>query len=210
MHHVLLALAGILGSVPAAIVVATLLLRAALLPLSRRGYRAERIRAGLAPRLEELRERHRGEPVVLAEKTAELMRGAGSGPFAGLLPTLAQAPFVWLVYREFTGSGLRGHALLGADLTDRLVTHPGLAAGWVLVAALAGIGLWNAWRLPAGTPRLVRAMSFGTVAFAPFVPLAAGLYLVTTGVWTAAERWWFRRPGAMAAKPTKTGESHRL
>lgn len=188
VHHVLIALSGLLGSVPAAIVVATLLLRAALLPLSLRGYRAERVRARLAPQLAALRERHAAEPAVLAGKTTALLRAEGSGPFAGLLPGLAQAPFVWLLYREFTGPAMRGHTLLGAELTARLSGHPALLAGWLVVAALAVIAAWNVRQLPAGAPRLARAMSFGTVLFAPFVPLAAGIYLVTSGVWTAVER----------------------
>ncbi|MEV8512657.1 YidC/Oxa1 family membrane protein insertase [Dactylosporangium sp. NPDC051484] len=198
-------LAGLLGSVPAAIVVATLLLRALLLPLSLRVYRAERARARLAPQIAELRERHSHEPVVLAERSTALMRGAGSGPFAGLLPQLAQAPFVWLLYREFTGTAMQGHTLLGADLTARLVTHPALLAGWLVVAALGGIALWNVRQLPEGSPRFVRALSFGTVLFAPFAPLAAGLYLVTTGVWTAAERWVFRRPPTGELEPRTGG-----
>jgi YidC/Oxa1 family membrane protein insertase len=202
VHHVLVALSGLLGSMPAAIIAATLLLRAALLPLSLRGYRAERVRTALAPQLAALRDRHAGEPVVLAEKTAELLRAEGSGPFAGLLPALAQAPFVWLLYREFTGPAMRGHGLLGADLTARLVGHPALPAGWLVVAALAAIALWNVRRLPAGTPRLARALSFGTVLFAPFAPLAAGLYLVTSAGWTAVERW--------VCRPSPSVDSGRL
>ncbi|MGI5244100.1 YidC/Oxa1 family membrane protein insertase [Dactylosporangium sp. CA-139066] len=188
LHHVLIMLAGGLGSVPAAIVVATLILRAALLPLSLRGYRAERVRARLAPQLAEIRRRHAQEPAVLAEKTVALMRGEGSGPLAGLLPALAQAPFVWLLYREFTGGAMRGYTLFGADLSARLVAHPG-APGWVLVAVLAAVAVWNVRQLPRETPRLVKALTFATVAFAPWLPLAAELYLVTSGVWTAAERW---------------------
>lgn len=181
---------------PAAIVVATLALRAALLPLSLRGYRAERVRARLAPRLAELRQRHAGEPVVLAGKTSALLRAEGSGPFAGLLPSLAQAPFVWMLYREFTAPGMHGHTLLGADLTARLAAHPALLAGWLVVAALAAIAVWNVRQVPADAPWLVRVLSFGTVLFAWFAPLAAGVYLVASGAWTAAERWIFRRPEA--------------
>jgi YidC/Oxa1 family membrane protein insertase len=192
VHHVLIVLAAGLGSMPAAIVAATILLRAALLPLSLRAYRAERVRARLAPQLAEIRRRHSGEPVLLAEKTAELMRGEGSGPFAGLLPMLAQAPFVWLLYRQFAGGAMHGYSLLGADLAGRLITDPGLGAGWVLLVALAGIAAWNLAQLPAGTPRPLRALSFVTVAFAPFLPVAAGLYLVTSGLWTAVERRIFR------------------
>jgi YidC/Oxa1 family membrane protein insertase len=177
---------------PAAIVVATLLLRAVLLPLSLRGYRAERVRARLAPRLAEIRQRHAQEPAVLAEKTVALMRSEGSGPLAGFLPMLAQAPFVWLLYREFTGGAMHSYTLLGADLTTRLITHPGIAAGWVLVAVLAAVAVWNLRQLSGETPWLVKALTFGTVAFAPFLPIAAELYLVASGVWAAVERWIFK------------------
>jgi YidC/Oxa1 family membrane protein insertase len=189
VHHVLIALAAALGSVPAAIIVATLALRAALLPLSLRAYRAERRRGRIAPQLAELRERHAEEPDVLAQKSVALVREAGTG----LLPALAQAPFVWLLYREFTGAGMRGYTLFGADLTAKLVAQPGAVAGWVLVAALAAIAVWNLLQLPKDAPRLVRLLSFGTVAFAPFLPVAAGLYLVASGVWTAAERRILKR-----------------
>ncbi|GGM65004.1 membrane protein insertase YidC [Dactylosporangium sucinum] len=192
VHVVLSWFAGSLGSMPAAIVVATVLLRLALLPLSLRAYRAENVRTRLAPQLQELRERHGGEPVVLAEKTAELMRREGTGPFAGLVPSLLQAPFVWLLYREFTGGRLRGYGFLGADLSHRLLTEPAMLAGWLVVAALIVVAVWNRRQLPAGTPGLVGALQFATVAFAPFVPLAAGIYLVTTSAWTAAERWVVR------------------
>jgi len=59
----------------------------------------------------------------------------------------------------------------------------------------------------AGTAGLVtRVLPYFTVAIAAFVPLAAGLYLLTTTAWTAAERacWrrWSRRPGQL--RPTAT------
>lgn len=193
VHHGLLALAGLFGSVPLAIVVATLILRAGLLPLSLRAYRAERVRAGLAPQLAQIKQQHGHEPVVLAEKTTALMREAGSGPFAGLLPMLMQAPFVWLLYREFTNGDMHGYSLFGADLTQRLIGNPGLLAGWLIVSVLAAIALWNLQQLPSGSAVFVRVLTFGTVAFAPFVPVAAGIYLVTTGLWTAAERWICKR-----------------
>ena len=78
VHHVLTALAGVLGSVPAAIVVATLLLRVLLLPLSLRGYRAEGVRARLAPQLAELQQRHGKEPAVLLQRQSELLRAERS------------------------------------------------------------------------------------------------------------------------------------
>ncbi len=59
----------------------------------------------------------------------------------------------------------------------------------------------------AGIAGLVtRVLPYLTVAIAAVVPLAAGLYLLTTTAWTAAERafWrrWSRRPGQL--RPTAT------
>lgn len=53
---------------------------------------------------------------------------------------------------------------------------------------------------------LMRILPFATVAFAALVPLAAGLYLLTTTAWAAAERAVFNRlapapPAPTAAKP---------
>jgi YidC/Oxa1 family membrane protein insertase len=46
----------------------------------------------------------------------------------------------------------------------------------------------------AGRARLLTAvLPYITVAFAAFAPLAAGIYLVTSTAWSAAERWLFSR-----------------
>lgn len=56
-------------------------------------------------------------------------------------------------------------------------------------------------RVTAGGPMgaVARMMPFGTVAVAAFVSLAAGLYLLTSGAWTAAERAVLHRRSAAAA-----------
>ncbi|WP_425424561.1 hypothetical protein [Streptomyces katrae] len=45
-------------------------------------------------------------------------------------------------------------------------------------------------------------LSFGTLITAAVVPLAAGLYLLTTTAWSVAERAWLQR---RAARPTAGG-----
>jgi YidC/Oxa1 family membrane protein insertase len=49
---------------------------------------------------------------------------------------------------------------------------------------------------------LLRILPFATVAFAALVPLAAGLYLLTTTAWAAAERAMFNRLAPMPPAPT--------
>jgi YidC/Oxa1 family membrane protein insertase len=56
---------------------------------------------------------------------------------------------------------------------------------------------------------LMRVLPFATVAFAALVPLAAGLYLLTTTAWAAAERAVFHRlapapPAPAASKPQRS------
>jgi YidC/Oxa1 family membrane protein insertase len=46
---------------------------------------------------------------------------------------------------------------------------------------------------PAGLGLVGRILPYTTVVIAAFVPLAAGIYLLTTTVWTAAERALLRR-----------------
>jgi len=46
---------------------------------------------------------------------------------------------------------------------------------------------------PAALGALTRVLPYSTLAIAAFVPLAAGIYLLTTTSWTAAERAVLRR-----------------
>jgi YidC/Oxa1 family membrane protein insertase len=47
----------------------------------------------------------------------------------------------------------------------------------------------------------MRVLPFATVALAALVPLAAGLYLLTTTAWSAAERALFHRLAPVSPKP---------
>jgi YidC/Oxa1 family membrane protein insertase len=53
---------------------------------------------------------------------------------------------------------------------------------------------------------LLRVLPFATVVVAAIVPLAAGLYLLTTTAWAAAERAVFHRLGREPAtrKPSRS------
>ncbi len=62
---------------------------------------------------------------------------------------------------------------------------------------------------PGAVGFLLRILPFATVAFAALVPLAAGLYLLTTTAWAAAERAVFNRlapppPAPTASKPQRS------
>jgi YidC/Oxa1 family membrane protein insertase len=155
-YHVIMSLSAVVSG-GLAIVLFTVAVRAALLPLAIRAARA----------------------------------ALGPSPFQGLLPALAQIPFFMIMYRLFTSStvdgapnGLLSQSLLGVHLGTHFLTAPGAPVFWLVFVLLAAIA-WYAGRRSRG---FVRALPFATVLVAAYVPLAAGVYLVTSTLWTAVER----------------------
>ncbi|MGW3182428.1 membrane protein insertase YidC [Kitasatospora xanthocidica] len=196
-----------------AIVLFTVAVRLALHPLARAAARGERARARLAPKVAALQRKHRDRPERLREALAEMYRKEQVSPFAGCLPVLVQIPFFSVMYRLFTTpNDLLDHTLFGVPLGLHVTGAQG-AGQWavfgVLFAGLAAVGVVNFRRArrtaaaaaataqPAPQPGagLLPYLSFGSVLFAALVPVAAVLYLLTTGVWSAAERAWLYRDG---------------
>lgn len=235
-HALLVGLADVLhpalggASAAAAIVLVTLVVRAALVPLGVRQVRAEIDRRRLAPRIAELQKRHRKNPELLQRKTMELYRQEGVSPFAGILPALAQLPFVSLLYGVAVSPTLNGRpnellaeSLGTAPLGQSLVALVG-AGDWlgmlVPLALLAVIGITaeltrrQSRRITpapeseaaAGMLRIAGWLPFLSVVVSAFIPLAAVLYVTTSTVWTFVERTILRRvlPGG-ALRPVTAG-----
>jgi len=109
---------------------------------------------------------------------------------------------------------LAGVGWLSARMAPRLST-PGLAGAAAAAApgrpaqapGRASTSADQASRISAG---LARFAPFATVILAAFLPLAAGLYLLTTTAWTLGERNLLRRAvgdGRAAAEPTPGAET---
>jgi YidC/Oxa1 family membrane protein insertase len=219
-YHLVTGIADILHPVTggtataAAIIVFTALVRSLMLPLAVTQARGERARARLLPKMQALQKRYAKNPQRLRREMASLYRSEGATPFTGCLPMFVQMPFFMVMYRLFVSGTVAGHqnlmlaqTLLGTSLGQNWV---GLVGGGLfapsslvflgLFALLAAVALWTSRRAaptaPAGVAgALARLMPFGTVAVAAFVPLAAGLYLLTSGLWTAVERAVLHRRG---------------
>ncbi|RLV08939.1 hypothetical protein CTZ27_09450 [Streptomyces griseocarneus] len=217
----------------AAIVLFTLCVRLALHPLARSAAVGRRAQAALAPRVAELRRRHRNDPERLVRATRELHAKAGVSPLAGVLPSLAQLPVLLVMYRLLAtgsgGTGLLDHTLLGAELGGRwadvlgeggVFGVPGLVhLGLFAVAAAAATWTYvrtvrtNAAQPTAGdrAPAVARLLpllpllSFGTLVTVAVMPLAAGLYLVTSSVWAAAEQAYLQS-SRFLAPPAAAGD----
>lgn len=206
-----------------AVVIVTLLVRALLIPVGISQARAEQTRARLAPKLREIQRRHKKNPERLQREMLELYRRENTSPFAGMLPVLAQAPVVGLLYTLFLHPVIAGHPnellshdLFGAPLGTSLLSAVfggtaspetlwvfGVLAVIMLVVADISRRVFRPAPVPAGaedsplsSPAMLRiagALHYLTVVFAAFVPLAAALYLTVTVVWTLVQRMILRR-----------------
>ena len=214
------ALEPVAGSVSAALAVmlVTVGVRAALIPVGVSQARAEQMRARLAPRLRALQQRHSRDRERLQRETMALYRDEQASPLAGCLPLIVQAAVVGVLYTlflrpEIAGhpNGLLAHDLFGAGLGDSLLAAVGagldLQTGvvWAVVLAAIVVVADITRRVlrpqvpsegPLATPGMLgmmNAVHYLTAVFAVFVPLAAALYLVITVIWTLAQRWVLRR-----------------
>lgn len=204
-----------------AVVLVTLLVRALLIPVGISQAKAEQTRARLAPKLRELQRRHKKNPERLQKEMMALYKAENTSPFAGMLPVLAQAPVVGLLYTLFLRPEIAGHPnallahdLFGAPLGTSLVSA--LFGGTATPATFLVFGVLLAVMIavaevtrrvfrptpvegddsPLNSPTMMRVMSamhYLTAVFAAFVPLAAALYLTVTVVWTLVQRVILRR-----------------
>lgn len=114
-HALLMGVAALLeplagaASAAAAVVLVTLLVRAALIPVGVSQAKAERTRARLAPRIADLRRRHASDPERLQRELLGLYSAEGTSPMAGCLPLLVQAPIVGVIYALFILPTIAGH-----------------------------------------------------------------------------------------------------
>src|SRR6185437_4490262 len=200
----------------AAIIAFTMAVRLLLVPLSYRAMRGLESQTRIAPQVQSLRQKHAANPERLQRELAALYQAEGTSMFAGCLPILVQWPFLSVLYLLFRSPTIGGqpnqllaHDLLGAPLSSHWLggAGPFSAQGAVFIGLfilLAVIG-WATARLARRTaPTPTTSASTGlassaitaatkftpylTAVFAAFLPLAGGLYLVTTTAWTLGER----------------------
>ena len=181
---------------------------------------AQRARAALAPEVKKLRRKFRDDPARLNRATLELYRERGISTTAGILPGLLQAPVFLVMYRLFASrtvggrpNGLLAHTVAGVPLGSHL--RDALAGGHVLLghlavfalllALVAAVAQWSSTFAAAAADRaaslgepaplgaLSRWLPYGSMLTAAFMPLATGLYLATTTLWSVAERAFLAR-----------------
>lgn len=202
-----------------AIVVLTVMVRTALLPLVVKQYRSMREMQRVAPQIKELQRKYKGNRQKLNEEMMKFYRENEVNPFASCLPLVFQLPVFFALYyvlRDFAESGkLDGtdpsFMWVIPDISER-ITEIGWGAAIVLgvygLSQLISTELSATPQMPDIQRRLFRFLPVIIISsfYLPFFqfPLPAGLvlYWATTNLWTAGQQLIMRhRIGLHLATP---------
>ena len=101
MHAVLHWALEMWGNYGVAIVVLTVVVRIAILPLTVYQTKAMKRMQEVQPRMKELQTKYKDNPQKLNEEMMKLYKTEGVNPFAGCLPMLVQLPILWALFEVF-------------------------------------------------------------------------------------------------------------
>lgn len=123
-----------------AIILLTILVKAATFPLTKKQVESAMAMRSLAPQIKAIQERYAGDQERIQLETARLYKLAGINPLAGCLPTLATIP-IWIgLYRALSNVANEGL------LTEGFFWIPSLAGPTTVAARQTGSG--TSWLFP--------------------------------------------------------------
>jgi YidC/Oxa1 family membrane protein insertase len=192
------------------IVLITILVRVILAPSMNKALRNQRSMSALQPKINELREKHKGDQAAQAQALMALYKEHNFNPLSSLLPTLVQLPLLLALYRVFV------IALGNNDLGSYLyhwVANPGVLSpififglnlakvSWIL-GVVAGVLQFFQSRLmfskmQKSNDPTQNAMQTQTLYVLPAltiiislrVPAGLPLYWITTTLFAIGQQW---------------------
>jgi YidC/Oxa1 family membrane protein insertase len=158
-----------LGSYWAAIMVLTIIIRTAMWPLQNRATATAKKMAALSPKLKDLQERYKDDPMRMQQETSKLWKQHGINPLGGCLPMLVQIPIFFGFYNMLNKAvELRNNGFLWVqDLSqpDTVARIFGLPLNPLPLVMAATMVLQMRLTPKAGDPMQQRIMMFMPLIF---------------------------------------------
>jgi YidC/Oxa1 family membrane protein insertase len=137
-----------------AVVTLTVIIRMATFPLTWQQLKSSTAMQEIQPKVQELRDKYKGEPETLNAKTMELYREHKINPLGGCLPTIVQFPILIGLYQAITRS-LAASPLQLLDLSQHLYqTVPAFLPSAASLIPLNSNALWLNLAAPDPLPVL--------------------------------------------------------
>jgi YidC/Oxa1 family membrane protein insertase len=187
------------------IIALTVVVRLAILPLAIVQMRSMRGMQKIAPELQKLKQKHKGDNQKLQAEMMTLYREHGVNPIGSCLPLLFQLPVfmgLFFVLRGFSDDPPKGDLSFLGSFIPNIAVHVDKAgwAGWALIVAYVASQLGSTLLMPTGADpqqqmmrRLFMVMPFVFVFFVIRFPVGLMLYWISTNLWTVGQQATLRK-----------------
>jgi len=190
---VLIWIHGLIGNWGWAIILFTLLVKLILFPLSYKGMMSMQKLKDLAPKMKELKEKHKGDPAKMNAQMMEMYKKNGANPMGGCLPMILQIPVFFALYRVL----LNADELQGAPWIHGWINNLAIADPYYVLPVLMGVTMWFQQRITPNNftdPLQEKIFKWFPVLMAGMfiiMPFPSGLvlYWVTNNLFTIGQQY---------------------
>lgn len=195
------------GNFGVAIILLTVIVRAALFPIAQKGFASMAAMKAIQPKMKELQVKYKDDKVRQQQEMQKLFQSEGVNPLAGCLPMLLQMPILYALYKVFVLAIDMRHQPFVLWIKDLSAPDPAMILnlfgllpftppsflGIGVLAVLLGVTMWLTFKLNPAPVDPVQQQMF---AIMPWVlmfvmaPFAAGLllYWITSNMLTIAQQ----------------------
>lgn len=196
---------GLSGNWGIAIILLTVLIKAAFYPLQAASYKAMAKMKVIAPKMQQLKERYGDDRQRMQKAMMELYQKEKVNPMAGCLPILVQMPVFIALYWVILAAVELRHAPFYGWITDLSAVDP-----WYILPVLMGASMIIQTRLNPEPPDPVQAkvMKIMPIAFSIFFfffPAGLVLYWLVNNILSIWQQWYINgQIEGGGAKPAKS------
>lgn len=194
---------GVVHNWGVAIILLTVLIKAAFFPLSAASYKSMAQMRELAPRLQSMKEKFGDDKQKMQQAMLEMYRTEKINPMGGCLPIIVQIPVFIALYWVLLGSVELRHAPFFGWIQDLSATDP-----WFILPILMGATMIiQTYLNPAPTdPIQAKVMKIMPVVFSVFFfffPAGLVLYWLVNNILSIAQQWYVNKTIHAAALAKK-------
>jgi YidC/Oxa1 family membrane protein insertase len=193
LFWLLSAIYGFIGNWGVAIIVLTILLKAAFFKLSATSYRSMAHMREMAPRMQSLKEKFGDDKQKLQQAMMEMYRKEKINPLSGCLPILVQIPVFIALYWVLLGSVELRHAPFFGWITDLSAKDP----YYILPILMGASMIVQTYLNPApADPLQAKIMKIMPVVFSIFFfffPAGLVLYWLVNNILSIAQQWYINK-----------------
>jgi YidC/Oxa1 family membrane protein insertase len=209
LFWVLSAIQKIVHNWGAAIILLTILIKAAFYPLSATSYRSMAHMREIAPRMQSIKEKFGDDRQKMQQAMMELYKTEKINPMGGCLPILIQIPVFIALYWVLLGSVEMRHAPFMLWIHDLSAKDP-----YYVLPILMGLTMIIQTRLNPTPPdpvqaKVMMAMPVVMSIFFFFFPAGLVLYWLVNNILSIAQQWYINRATELASAIKKKGHARR-